>query len=301
MNPTVDAVLARAYPSFHEPLRIAWQLNRGGPADLDSAARLLDALTLKYPAALSVWFEAAFNRVRRIAPLRDPAERATARQKALELLHTIDGLFGGRLDEDTYALWGRCHKDAGHEHLDRGLALPASAGGPDEAEREPASPLVRSGAAGAAEAEYLKAEEQYDKGYRLKGNWFPGINVAFLRFLRAALAAQAGRVADSARLLREAQARAGELLAATGWAVKLPDDDIWHEATRGEARALRAEWDAAVAHYRNALARPGLQPYHPVSMGGQLRRVVQGWELLGQKPPADLKDQLPQLFPSPTA
>lgn len=273
MTDRVRDVLGRRYPSYHEPLWQARRWNRGGdPGELADAAELLAVLAeQKFPTVLRVWFEAALNRVKR-----------GRRDEALELLADIDRRFGGRLDEDTYALWGRCHKDAGHAHLDRGLALPALA-------------PTRGLAFEDADHEYARALVQYQKSYALAGNWFPGVNVAFLLFLRAGLAADRGQADESARLLGQSREVADKLTAGTNWLRRLPDDGVWHEAVRGEAEALRGAWDDAVRRYELALARPEVQPHHRDSIGRQLRRVVQACRLLGRPAPDDLAARLPDL------
>lgn len=283
IDPRAAAELARLYPSYHEPLRIARQWNRGAAPDRAAAADLLAGLVERYPTVLVVWYELALNRV-----------KAGERLETLALLDEIHHQFEGRLDEDTFCLWGRCHKDVGHEHLDRGGPLPGGGAVPD---REPASVLVQSGAAAAADREYELGRQRYEQGYDLSGGWFPAVNVAFLTFMRAALAKQMGRPDEAARLRREAQTLARKLLDRTDWVLKLPDDDVWHEATRGEARALQGDWSGAVEHYRRAAALPNAQPHHRESMGRQLARVLQGWNLLGEPARTDLAKELPELSP----
>jgi tetratricopeptide (TPR) repeat protein len=283
IDPRAAAELKRLHPSYHEPLRVARQWNRGDTPDRAAAAELLTGLAERYPTVLVVWYELALNRV-----------KAGERPAALALLDEIHHQFEGRLDEDTFCLWGRCHKDAGHEHLDRGRRLPVGGAVP---EREPDSPLVQSGAAAAADREYELGRQRYEQGYNLSGGWFPAVNVAFLTFMRAALAKQMGRPDESARLRGEAQDLARDLIERTDWALKLPDDDVWHEATRGEACALQGDWPGAIGHYRCAAGLPNAQPHHRESMGRQLARVLQGWDMLGEAARIDLAAQLPELSP----
>lgn len=291
MNTDLSAQVARAlyqpYASYHEPLRLARRWNRGGdPGELAAAAALLDGLRGRYPTALRVWYEAAFNRMRR--------QQA---DEAMDLLTEMDRRFGGRLDTDTHGLFGKYYKRAGHEYLDAGL-------------KEPLGAPARAALLERAERGYAAALAQYERGYALDRDGFPGINTAFVRFMRAVVAAQLNRPPDAERLLADARTRAREVLdAAAGWACRLPDDEVWHAATRGEAHALRGEWDEAVRGYRAATDWAGLQAHHTDSMGEQLRRVVQGTGLLAPltaAAPSDLADRLPKLAafltsPSPGA
>ena len=90
----------------------------------------------------------------------------------------------GRLDEDTYSLWGRCHKDSGDRHMSQGQAGLAG------------SPLQRS-AFQEADEKYRLAIEKYRKAFEVAEGFFPGINVATLTFLRAGLCTSLGRIADA--------------------------------------------------------------------------------------------------------
>lgn len=286
MTDPVADLLARRVPHFREPLRVARLWNRGDdPADLDRAARLLTELTARYPAALHVWYERAFNLVRRG---EYPA--------AVALLGDIDVRFGGRLDEDTYSLWGRIHKDAGDAGLGRGLAHP------------PGDPR-RWVAFEAADREYELALVRYRKGFALAATGFPGVNVACLTLVRAGLARDRGFRGEADRLDPAAQERADRLaadarglaaglLAATpSWPKRQPDDHIWHLATRGEANAVLGRWGEAAADYLAATAQPDLRPYHPASMGNQLRRVARAHHLLGDPVPPWFADRVPALAP----
>jgi tetratricopeptide (TPR) repeat protein len=268
MDNQVDDILARRYPSYQAPLGRARAWNRSGdPAELARAERLLAGLTDRYPHALHVWYEAVFNLV-------EQGRRA----EAVARLAEIGRRFRGALDEDTLGLWGRCHKEAGHDHLDRGLAAPAGS-------------TDRRAALESADGEYALAADRYRQAYRLAGNPFPGVNVATVLFLRAGLAFDRGEQEAADRLAGEARRLAGDLLAAPQWAEKLPEDDIWHRATRAEASALVGRWDEAAAWYREALARPARLAHHGASMGRQLGRVLDGYRLLGllaqDSPPDD--------------
>lgn len=277
MTDRVAELLGRRYPSHHQLLRVARLWNRGSdPADLDAAGELLAALTApdRYPTALHLWFERAFNLVRRGRP-----------SDAEELLAEVERRFGGRLDEDTYCLWARLPKDRGHVQLDFGLPLPV--GDPS-----------RSLAFELADEEYATAAGRYRRACESPGSGYPAVNVAFLALLRAALALARGRLPASEALAAEARQRAEALLAPDLARVRRQEDDhIWQLATRGEAAAILGRWDDAVAHYHAAAGHRDAQPHHPQSMGGQLRRVTQAHGLLGRPVPADLHGRLPPLEP----
>lgn len=277
MTDPVDDLLARRFPSHKELLRVARRWNRSGdPDDLDRAGRLLAALTApdRYPTALHLWYERAFNLGRRRRP--DEAEA---------LLGEVDRLFGGQLDEDAYGLWGRLYKDRGHAHLDAGLAQPPGATG-RKLEFEQAY------------QEYAKAAGRYRRACDLTDTGFPEVNVAFLVFVRAGLATALGLGAEAAALEAAARDQAAALLRPDRrWERRQPDDHVWQLATRGEAAAILGRWDDAVAHYLAAATHADAQPYFPQSMGDQLRRVTQGHDLLGRPAPPELADNLPPLRP----
>lgn len=262
----VDALVAGRYPSFHEPLRQARRWNRGTAEERDAAALLLAELEKRYPTALVVRYEGAFNLANR-----------KQRERTLERLKQIEKEFDGRLNEDTYSLWGRCHKEAGHECL-------------DAAQKPDAPPDARATALQDADRAYEHALEQYGKAVAVAASAFPAVNVAFLTFMRAALARATGRSTRADELLEGSQRLAKALLAENRPKV-LPDDDVWQPAARGEAHALLGDWDAALDHYRRAADGPSALPHHRKSMGAQLARLLQAYGLLGlptAQPIADL-------------
>jgi hypothetical protein len=113
-----------------------------------------------YPTALHVWYERAFNLTRQ--------ERV---HEALKLLQSIHAEFEGHLDEDTFSLWGRCHKEPGDRHREAG-------------QKSADGSAVQRSAFKEAEDAYRLAIEQYTKAYAVAGGFFPCINVATLTFLR---------------------------------------------------------------------------------------------------------------------
>lgn len=250
----LEALLARRFPSYHEPLRQARRWNRGTADEREAAAELLAELQKRYPTALVVWYEGAFNL----------ANRET-REQTLNRLKAIEQKFGGRLNEDTHSLWGRCHKTAGHERLEAAL-LPT------------AKPEARAAALEDAERAYLHALEQYNKALVCAATGFPKVNVAFLKFVLAAVAREHGHAKRAEELLEESRNVARELLAGD-WQTALPDADVWHPATLGEAHALLGEWDAAALQYERAAAGPSAQLHHRKSMGKQLQRLVAACDL----------------------
>jgi hypothetical protein len=278
LDPEVEAAVTPPPLDYGGPLRVAWQWNRSGdPADLRKAEQLLALLTApgEFEFALPVWYERAFNLVRQKRP-----------GEAVRLLERIAVDFQHSLDRDTVALWGRILKDRGYARLDAGDLA-------------------------GAERAFADAEAAYLRGFRSARDYFPGINVATLRFLRASLLRQiaeaglraggdatgvepalAGRDA-AAELLSAARTAAAELAAASGeWEDKLQDDAVWRLATLGEADVLLGRWADAELAYRTALTNPAvpLQPFHPESIARQLRRLVAAYPAFGVQPPPPFDD-----------
>ena len=255
----VEAVLARRYPGYREPLQIAWGWNRSGdPVKVAQAHTLLTALAEHYAHVLHVWYELAFNLVKQ-----------KKRDEALALLARIGERFPGMLDEDVLSLWGRCCKNRGDDYLNAGLKLPA------ERRAERVADFTE------ADGAYQEACTRYEQAYLLNSNWFPGINLATLRLLRAALAADLDRKAERDDYLTASRHLAAELLqAAPAWTKHLEDDKIWMAATRAKAQLLLGHWDDAAAQYRIALDQPNLQPDNPKTMKDQVRRIADAYGLL---------------------
>ncbi len=269
-------VLDRRYPSYHEPLQIAWAWNRSAePEKHDQARTLLDELVKRYPHVLPVWYEQVYS------VLKDRAKR----DQALRLLAEIGERFRGMMDEDMLSLWGRCHKARGDELRLQGTPFP-----PGRPQRESAF--------AEADRAYREACMRYEQAYLLNRNGFPGVNLATLLLLRAALAADLKRPAERDDLLASSRRLAEELVQASAdWKEKLNDDNIWIPATRGEAALLLGRWDAAAAHYRTAAGQPNRQPAHPKTMKDQIRRIVDAYALLGVQVEGDLAD--PEAFFGP--
>lgn len=284
MDPEVAALLAKRYPTFHEPYRQVKEWNRSKNSHrLAQAEEFLAELIRRYPAALPIWYEWAFQ----ASQGDDPTD--AKRLRVLERLQRVRAQFGDELDIDTWSLWGRCHKDAGHEALDQALAATDAAVRDIKFER--------------ADKEYSLAIEKYDRAYRLNDAFdhFPGINVATLTFLRAGLARTTGRGDTAATLLVDARARAKQLIdQSPQWSEVHKDDNIWLRASRAEAYALLAEWGAARTLYQEALAQTNRLPMHPQSMRQQFHRLLLAYRLLDQSPSATEFDPIRQLFGTPT-
>jgi hypothetical protein len=257
-NEEVKAILDKDYPSYQEPVQIIWAWNREGPVtSLQKAEALARALKHRYPDVLAVRFELAFSLVRQ--------------KRRAEALREIEeaGKEFPVLDEDTLSLAGRCQKDAGDELLQKELLA-------------------------GAEREYGAAEEFYVKAYDIRKDRFPGINIAGLRLIRASLLCQIakndagqaetlGQRSEELRRLGEAMAR--ELLAGrNSWKERLPDDNIWIDATEAEILLLLQQWDEAAKLYGLALSRANVQPIHPESMKAQVKRVHAAFGRLGIVP-----------------
>jgi tetratricopeptide (TPR) repeat protein len=259
----VAELLAGRFPTYQIVLAVARDWNRGENRDArERAARLLKGLVEKYPAALHVWFERAFN-FTKLGRIPD----------SVKLLHEIHAAFGGRLDSDTFSLWGRCYKEQGDGHLDVGLG------------EKPDSAAQRS-AFQEAEESYGHAIKHYINAYEVDRGFFPAINIATLTFLRAGLCTRLERSDDAHRLREEARQKAIDLGSTSSkWPELLPDDGIWKRATEAEAAMLCRNWDYAVERFRAALNQPQCSSHHSGSMGRQFRRILDGYRLMNEAVP----------------
>jgi tetratricopeptide (TPR) repeat protein len=243
-----EDVMRRRYPSYHAPFEVAraW-LREGGPCQTD-ALDVLTWLRERYAHVLSIGNEL-------VLALMEKGRTAEALAELARL-----GRQFPEVDEETRCRWGRVYKQEG----DRAWH---------------AADLVT------AEGRYHQALEQYDIGYGLRQGHYPGINQATLLLLLAAVARQRNEDGRSIDYLRRAEAVADDVVARRDrWSKDLPDDNIWHPATAGEASLLKRRWADAAGHYHAALAERGVQPFHRHTIGKQARRILRAWSLLDVRP-----------------
>lgn len=257
------------HPSYQRPLQVARAWNRQ-PAKHEAASQLLEAFVQRYPAALHVHYEWAFNAISR-----------SDRTLALARLHTIEERFGQALDEDTLSLSGRIHKELGDQHLAEALAMSNT-------------PNLQQIEFEEADGAYEQAVTRYEMAYAVKQGSFPAINVATLNFMRAGLNHRLGHT-DVARTLRQESQQVATAILGRRLQPVLPDDAIWVRATKAEAALLMGDWPVASQRYRSALGytTPGSSAVG--SMGRQIRRIAVIYRLLGEPIPNDAFAAVPEL------
>ncbi len=249
-------------------LRQVWQLNRcANGTDHEQVATLAASILPAMQHDVRAWYESAFAQL-----------KCGKRADAEATLQTAERKLGGSLDEDCYSLLGRCHKQAGHDAMTKA-----------EAEVDP---LARRPLWIQAETEYRDALKHYDRGYQLNAHPFPGINVAHLKVMQAAIAK---RLNDpkSTELLAEAKQLSQDLIdsnRSSRWIEKLADDNIWLPATLGEAHLIREQWTEAADEYQRALLQPSRQPHHATSMREQVARLYAAFAILGIAPQGAIAD-----------
>ena len=203
-------------PDYHVPLDVAYRWNRGDETRSPAAEQLLNCLIERYPAALHVWYEWAFNRAKQ-----------GRFDEAMKSLRRIDEIFGDAIGEDVYSLWGRCCKEAGDRYLENGRSCQRGSAEQRSAFEE-------------ADDAYAPAVPRYQQAYELQNGFFPGINLATLLFLRAGLNACLACPAEAASLRRQLSSDLATSLHQSKLLEKLPDDSIWRRATQAEAAILQS-------------------------------------------------------------
>ena len=256
------AISVDGHFTYQRPLAEIHDLSRSdNPDNRSKAELLLDVMVKKYPAALHVWYEKAFNLIKQ-GQNRVP--------DALKVLKQTEAAFDRHLDQDTYALWGRCFKDSGDLLMREGL-------------RNEAGSELQISAFREAALKYRSAIEKYSEAFEVAKGFFAGINVATLTFLSAGLFKCVGQSEEANKLREKSRQSAKELLAASSqWPELLPDDAVWTRATEAEAAMLCGAVDRAAARYEAALGQEQCKRFHAEAMGTQLRRIVEGYNLFGE-------------------
>lgn len=253
----IERIATGLYPSYDVPLKLVRRWVRGDEAAARAGVEALRLLRLRYPCAIKVGDEL-------VLALLQVGDVEAARTE----LATLEHEFKGQLNEETLCRFGRIHRDIADTALD-----------------PPPADYRR------ARAGYDAAWEYYHRAYGIRRGHYPGINVAALYLLR-------GWVSDPARreaLVRSAVETATDLLAhRKGWPADLPDDDLWHAATEGDAALLLGDLDAASRRYREVLARAD-QDFYKASIGRQVRRLRPALQECLNLPPDGL-DAVEALF-----
>jgi hypothetical protein len=245
----------RRYPSYHAPFEVARHWLRSG-ARREEALALLRRLAENYGHVLAIQAELVLALIE--SELENEAEEALRRfMKELPGPH-----------EELQCRFGRLKRRSGDRQWKQGQWV-------------------------AAANRYGDALRHYQAGYEVRRGHYPGINVATLHLLLAALAHLQGQTGGTH--LRQAKAIAKQVLdSRAGWPHDYPDDVIWHAATAGEAQLLRQHWTEAAHEYGAAQAELGIQPFHRRSMREQVQRILDAYEVLGVAcpPPFDDLDSL---------
>ena len=251
--------LVQSFATYQTPLKTLREWNRGGRETQLSAHDVLNQLAQQYPASLHVHFELAYNLVK--------LERVAEAQGKLK---ATDAQFDGHLDEDTFSLMGRLHKDLGTRELTRGLQSPQNSAVRQSCFREAIEALE-------------KASDEYGRAYHLEHGFFSGINLATLRFLLAGLRKSLGQSDASAKELALAKHLANELRSGSQhWKDLLPDDAFWRRATEAEAALLLNDVPYAAERYQKAFHhQANNQQSYAGIVGKQIERILSGYELLG--------------------
>jgi hypothetical protein len=251
-------VLATKFVSYATPLEVARRWSQSNDqAERLQARELLRGLFKRFPHSIEIGQQLA------LAELEAGGEK-----EAITVLHDIQ-LLCRNPHEEVLSRCGRVYRDQG----DRYVSYP----------EVPGAPEVRIGGTAEIPAEarryYLLALREYTKAYQIRFGHYPGVNVATLHLLIAALDA-GGAECDSH--LKDCRDTARRLLDhKADWPREHDDDPIWHAASAGELHLLLKEWDTACECYRAAQQHQRFQRFHRTTMLRQVVRIVYGHKRLG--------------------
>jgi hypothetical protein len=269
---TAKNVLDMRFISYAAPLELARRWSLSEESSHRSEARvLLEGLFHRFPRSLEIAQQLA------LAYLEED------RQESAQLILDQIALLCRNPHEEVLSRGGRLYRD----HGDRYVKYPEIGG---HMESPPNAVHY-----------YRLALNEYNKAYQIRFGHYPGINVATLHLLIAAL------VADEAQRnahLRHSWSIVQKLLERRAtWPHERKDDPIWHWATEGEARLLLKEWDDAAACYRAARQHPQFQAFHGNSMRKQAIRIIYCYRRLGKMnlgPFEDFDEMFPAVVGKPT-
>lgn len=152
-----------------------------------------------------------------------------------------------------------------------------------------------SGSPAAAISHLIEAEKYYERAYEKSYGFYPRINQLTLRFLRAALLAQMGQTEEAQSLLAVVREDAQKILIDPAlWKQRLPDDDIWIEATRAETHLLLGDWTTAAQAYQEAVQLAGENQFYFDCMSRQVSMLLDAYRNLQIIPQGDLAN--PEAF-----
>ena len=240
---TAQSVLEMRFISYATPLELArrW-LQSDKKSEQDQARELLEGLFDDFPHSLEIGQQLALAHIEK----GEEDQAKTVLKKLSRLCRNPN--------EEVLSRMGRIYRDQG----DRYVEYPEIGGeetSPPEALRY-----------------YRLALEQYTNAYRIRFGHYPGINVATLHLMMAALIDEESQ---RDRHLQTSRNTAKKLLAEReNWPLEMVDDPIWHSATAGEANLLLHHWAAAAGCYHAARQHSEFRPFHRVSMRKQALRIV---------------------------
>jgi 8-oxo-dGTP pyrophosphatase MutT (NUDIX family) len=139
---------------------------------------------------------------------------------------------------------------------------------------------LRDSDAKAADEYYRLSANQYQEAYAIRNGHYPGINLAALLLIRAALARQR-QSGEAEPLLARLESSVKELLdRRKDWPTDYGEQDrkVWHPATEAEANLLRKEWKRAAGLYQSITSA---QEGEIAVMKQQVERILDAWRKLG--------------------
>ncbi|MFO7901595.1 MAG: tetratricopeptide repeat-containing protein, partial [Pirellulaceae bacterium] len=207
VTPTAEDVLEMSFISYSTPLDLARRWLQSGDRDeRQEAKKLLEGLIGRYPHSLDIGQHLA------LCYLESEEE-----ERARRILERMS-LLSRNPNEEILARGGRVYRDQGDRYVKWQ---------DDDSDRNAELQALRL---------YRQALQEYEKAYLVRSGHYPGINVATLHLLIAAIEPDEGQQTSH---LEESKKVAHELLNDRAkWPSEYPDDPVWHAATQGEARLL---------------------------------------------------------------